>query len=184
MAERSDKGKTRGPRITLVDDKTIAEFNSSDDNKQLVLTIHPKMYAQALTVARNDPNNVVSENGQLALKPNVLVTHLRTAIGRYFNYTGDLVIEKTRGGSVIGQVNAFKSAAKMVFTFARTMGASLPEDQVKAGAFAQLKAGTGQIAPNLEITDELLETLWAASDPETVDLGVQADDEDDDPTDV
>lgn len=186
MAERSDKGKTRGPRITVVDDKTIADFKASEDNKQLNFAVAPKMYAAALENVRSNPDNVVSENGILSLKPDVMVTHLRTAIARYFNYTGDLVIAKQRGGSVIGQVNAFKSAAKMVFTFARANGASygIPEDQLKAGAFAQLKAGTSEIAPNLEITDELLEALWSAADPESVDLGVQTEEEDDDPTDV
>lgn len=174
----SGRGKAKD---ILADSASIQAYRDGAKNVPMNVSAHPKLYAHAIERLSQDANNLEVADGKSTLKRSVYSAALRVAIARYFEYPfekpSELMIPNQRGTA--GLVNIFKSVVQDMFELGRSIGAlaNMSEDQVKTIAFAKARDSVTK-HPQLngvEITDELLETLWSGGDIE-----VEDDDDDDD----
>lgn len=174
-------GKGKAKEI-LVDPASLASLESADKNVQMNAVVHPKLYHAFIVNLAQEPSNVSNDGTKAILTRKAYSNAIRRALAAAAGYTGDLLIEGTRGGNVIGIVSAFNTTVGSMFELARSMGAmtNMPEEQIKAFAFSKAKESVGS-HPQLqgvEVTDEVLEKLWSGAELE-LDLDEDEDEDED-----
>lgn len=137
-------------------------------NRNVNAPVHPHLYVALLEkmATINNGEWVETEDNKKRLKDGALGESVRLALASWTGYTGDTVITTIKvKNSVQQQINALQGTAVTMFKRAREMAISFgaQPEQAKPMQFATIKEMAASFAPDVEITDEMLESMWNAS---------------------
>lgn len=150
--------------------EAIAKLRAGTDNKAINASIAEPFYGTCVEYLYNLQDGDAypyrdSEAGQAILKDGAMAWLIRTSVAARVGYAGEVVFVKRQPAvdAKTTQAAAFRGSAALVFSTLRDQidEYGLAEEQVKSKAFAKLKLNAQTVAPDMSVTDEVLEAIWA-----------------------